>query len=838
MKYLLGFSVTLFCLAAAQVHAKPEAFEIGMHNAGELPGGKEADGILGDFILRNDVVEAVISGNKPLRKANMGTFWSAITPGCVYDLTYLDEDNDQLTIFAPSNQQGPVSYVRIVDDGTDSDAAEIETVVTAASNGGLYKRHLYRIQDGWEGLFIITTLKNESDEAITFSTNDVWTRLSNAKKVGETFVADAIDPSDKVGYAYRWIEMGEYAAPENSIELEPGEEVTYARGLAIGRSPMEAKGYIESIMNPYGMLEGTVKDTGGDPVSTAEITFMFGEEAVHAYPNDEGEFELRLAPGEYNIKTFDHGRGTVESTVTIRDGQTATLDIIMKEASAVAFDIRNERNQDTPCKAQFIGINGTESPYLGPDNRAHGCLDQYHSETGKFTVKLEPGEYKIIVTRGMEYDHIEREIKLEEGETETINGKLKRVINTPGWVSADFHNHSTPSGDNTTNTYDRVINIAAEQIEFAPTTEHNRLFDWTPYIEELGLSEEISTTQGIELTGPNQHFNSFPFEPNPLEQDGGAPQWQYDPRLNAITLRHYQNNIPERWVQVNHPDMVRDFVDENGDGLRDGGYEGFEFLIDGAEIVNKGGSTAHIHILDKTPVWISEDFDGSPRIRHNREFIWLQLLNQGHRYTSVAVADAHRVHGNGVGGIRTYIPSSSDKPSEIDWKEMAVNAKAGRVIITNGPYLEVETGDGTIAGGSTLANGELKLHVKVQCNTWVDIDRVQVLVNGRQREDVNFKRSTHPELFKDGIVQFDETINVPLQEDSHIIVVAFGEDYDLKTGWGTSWQAKMQPCAYNNPIYVDVDGGGFTANGDTLGFPIPDYGVTVEQAQTWISSVK
>ncbi|MEY3608834.1 MAG: hypothetical protein RLZZ447_1622, partial [Verrucomicrobiota bacterium] len=26
--------------------------------------------------------------------------------------------------------------------------------------------------------------------------------------------------------------------------------------------------------------------------------------------------------------------------------------------------------------------------------------------------------------------------------------------------------------------------------------------------------------------------------------------------------------------------------------------------------------------------------------------------------------------------------------------------------------------------------------------------------------------------------------------------------------------------AYHNPIYVDVDGGGFKANGDTLGWPI------------------
>ena len=31
----------------------------------------------------------------------------------------------------------------------------------------------------------------------------------------------------------------------------------------------------------------------------------------------------------------------------------------------------------------------------------------------------------------------------------------------------------------------------------------------------------------------------------------------------------------------------------------------------------------------------------------------------------------------------------------------------------------------------------------------------------------------------------------------------------------------MKPFAYHNPIFVDVDGHGFTPNGDTLGWPLP-----------------
>ena len=80
--------------------AAVKAFEVGPGNTDQLPKGKEADGIIGDFILRNDYVTAVISGNQPLRRANMSTFYGTggITPGCLYDLTLNKRQNDQLTI--------------------------------------------------------------------------------------------------------------------------------------------------------------------------------------------------------------------------------------------------------------------------------------------------------------------------------------------------------------------------------------------------------------------------------------------------------------------------------------------------------------------------------------------------------------------------------------------------------------------------------------------------------------------------------------------------------------------------------------------------------------------
>lgn len=810
-----------------------EAFEVGPHSVAELPRGKEADGIIGDFILRNDKIEAVISHNTSRRRPNMSTFYGAtgITPGCLYDLTLRGAHNDQITIFAPSAQQGPVSYVRIV-PGVPEGQAAVETVVSAANNEGLYKRHEYRLADHAQGVLIITHLRNESGQTKTIKTADRWTTVTQLGVANGITVANAIDPADKAGYAYAWIESGDLKAPPSEIKLAAGAGITYARFLSIGNSPGEAFGIVAANREPTGTLSGWIRDAQHRAIPSSQVDIKFANLAIPVYPNDLGFFRVSLPKGTYSVAVQDIGRESVERSVEIAPKIETELSVELSSEAAIAFKILDELGRSIPCKAQFIGINGTKSPNLGPQNRAHGCVDQYFSERGNFRVQVPPGSYKVIVTRGMEYSHLAHEIKLMGGETGVVSGTLKRLVQSPGWVSADFHNHSTPSGDNTCGTDDRVISLAAEHIEFAPTTEHNRLYDWRPHIENLGLSEYLNTVSGVELTGSGAHFNAFPYSPVPHTQDAGAPVWEKDPRLNAITLRDYQGFRPDRWIQINHPDLVENFFDRDGDGQIDGGFLGLGKMIDGFETQN--GNSANI--LAGAPYQIFKNSAGKDVVAGVREFIWLQMLNQGFQIWAQAVSDAHSVYGNGVGGWRCYVASSTDHPSQLNWDELSRASKSGRVILTSGPYLEVSTLDGVFPGGLARATDSVELSVRVQCTDWIDIDRIQILVNGAQRPDLNFTRESHSDWFQNGVVKFERVIKVPLQQDSHIIVVACGEKFDLKTGFGTSPQSQLKPCAYNNPIFVDVDGGGFSPNGDTLGFSLPSAQSNVETVRSMLEA--
>jgi hypothetical protein len=815
----LFLSVLLF---PGPLLAVPEIVEIHAENVADLPGGREADGIIGDFVMRNDVVEAVISHNAPLRRPNMSTFYGegGVTPGCLYDLTLRGQDNDQLTIFSPSSQQGTVSWVRVVSRPGEAEAV-IETARTAAMGGGLAVRHEYRMRDGEAGIWITSEWTNAFGGPRELPVRDSWTKLDNEGSRGRYRWAESVDPADHCGYAVAWLEAD--TVPDK-VQLAPGQTFRIKRFLAVGTSPAEALGRVAAQAGESAEWRLSIKDEAGQSLPDAVVRFALTDKlSLAAYPAVTGELAIPFLKTDASVRVTAPGRNTVEN---VTNGAAVTL----SAPAAVRFAVSDGAGVSIPCKVQFHGIKGTPNPDLGPKIRAHGCVDQWHSESGDFEVKLAPGSYRIVITRGPEYGHHEEEITLPPGQTVAVTAKLVRQVDTSGWIAADFHNHSTPSGDNVCGTPDRVINLAAEHIEFAPTTEHNRIFDWAPYIEKLGLRKFMSTVIGMELTGRGAHINCFPLTPIYHTQDNGAPVWEVDPRINAHHLRNHGGWDPNlaRWIQINHPDLSENFIDRNLDGAVDGGFQFLEGLIDGVETENYSGAM----ILEGKPFRIGDPLSKGSRAQSIREFVWLQLLNTGKRIWGVAVADAHTVYGNGVGSWRTYLPSATDDPERVSSSEIIRNATSGQMILSSGPFLQVSTPQGDLAGSTVIAKErEVTLNVKVQCADWYDIDRVQVLVNGRQVPELNFTRASHPAMFSADVVRFSQPLKVKLEGDAHLIVVAIGENSTLEKGFGTSDQAKIHPCAYNNPIFVDVDGNGFEPSGDTLGYPLVTGAISVDQAK-------
>jgi hypothetical protein len=267
----------------------------------------------------------------------------------------------------------------------------------------------------------------------------------------------------------------------------------------------------------------------------------------------------------------------------------------------------------------------------------------------------------------------------------------------------------------------------------------------------------------------------------------------------------------EKLVQVNHPDIGWMFFDRDGDGVPDSGF---------------AGMAGHMDVIEVHPparIFEGPTYESNGQARNNTIHNWLQLLNRGRRLPGVVNTDAH-YNFHGSGWLRNYLKSPTDDPAEIKTLDVVHAAERGRLVMTNGPFLEatLRAGrDGPAAGvgpGEDLAapGGEATLHVRVQCPNWFDVDRVQVFVNGRPDESLNFTRKHSTRGFSDTVVKYEQEIPLRLGEDAHIIVATIGESSRLGPVAGPE-HADDRPVAVTNPIFVDVDGGGFKANGAPLG---------------------
>lgn len=817
------------------------------------PRGKEVDAIYGDYALRNDKLVAVVAQPIEGRNANMTT---RAVGGALIDLTLRDAQSDQLSAYYVGGQEyafrlaGAKAEGGLIEAGGDArltaEGRSVSLLLDGEEVPGRPQLSVqYTLEDGSAHITIETIYTNTLDQIIEIEIVD-FVRLDQSRdglaveKAGEGRGSLYWLYDKWFGQAYGVMAEGavlRFAAREggyaptriaytirdkDTVTLQPGESYRLVRRIFPSRTLLG----VQSIARDYLGLRQTpvtlrVEETTGAAVRDADVTVTRGEESLGWGRTDEtGTVRFALPAGQYEARVASLGRGAL--TVPMDAAVLTEYRAELPKAGYVVVNARDASGAPTPCKVQFYGKDGTEDPMFGPDSGEHGVRNVYYSHTGRFRQDLPPGTYEVIISRGPEYDAVFAEIEIRQGEQTALDATLVRSVQTPGWVSADFHSHSSPSGDNTSSQRGRVLNLLCEHIEFAPCTEHNRIDTYAPHLEALGATRLMATCTGIELTsspGELNHHNAFPLVHKPRTQDGGAPLASRDPEEQIKRLALWDDGS-EKLVQQNHPDMPWLFFDRNNDGKPDDGFAEMPKYMNVIE-VHPPEAIFWAPFTDTLPP------NATPKsLPRNRMHTWAQLFNLGRGIPGVANTDAH-ANFHGSGWLRNYIKSSTDDPAAIDTMEMARAAERGQLIMTNGPYLEVNlqssrasaSSAGT-AGDTVIApEGKAVLHIRVQCPNWFDVDRVQVLINGRHDAALNFTRQSHPGFFADGVVKFDRMLPLELGADTHVIVAAIGEQSGFGRVFGRA-RANTRPVAVSNPIFVDVDGNGFKPSGDTLDAPL------------------
>lgn len=395
-------------------------------------------------------------------------------------------------------------------------------------------------------------------------------------------------------------------------------------------------------------------------------------------------------------------------------------------------------------------------------------------------IALPRGRYRATVARGFEYTRHTATVDLESTLTARLDVSLRRVVDTTGYLSGDFHVHTNGSFDSTDPADYKAAAASAEGLEILVSTEHDNIVDLRPGVADAGVGAWVNAIMGDEVSTGYGHFNAFPLALDRTARQNGAIQWY---QKTAPTLfAHARRSYPQAIWQVNHPRM----------GMV-GGY------------FNAAGYNAQTGVASNSSGW-SDDFDTLEVVNGNgwREFEnqiradWFSFLNRGKRVTATGNSDSHFAARHAVGYPRNYVVSSTDDPRAANESEFIANVRAGRVVVSGGIFVTASMGGATPGALFTPSGTSPSIHVKAQAAPWVSVTKIEIYANGQRVAE----RTLAAPGGAPPVVRFDDDIPLAFTRDTWVVAIATG------TGTLDPVAAGAKPFGFTNAIYVDVNANG------------------------------
>ena len=487
-----------------------------------------------------------------------------------------------------------------------------------------------------------------------------------------------------------------------------------------------------------------------------------------------GHYALELPRGSYWLDLESPG-GSERVPMRLHAGKNQPPRFIVPAAAELGYQVRDARGQSLPARLLLHGSPPTANPSLGPVEGANGSSHLHYAGHRGAKLQLAPGRYRVQASRGPEYDLWRGEVEVSAEKGAMVKPVLRRVVDTQGWLAVDLHLHADPSGDSDVSLKDRVLSLMGEGVELAVATDHDHVTDYGPSIRELKARRFLRAAPGVEVTTRSWgHFNVFPLAPGakPIRHDG----------LSASELFELvRNEHPRAVIQVNHP-----FLGES-----------YGYFTQGNLVLESGEAAAGFsYDFDCIEVLNGLELNDPTAFERNLE-AYFALLEQGRAYTAVGNSDSHRLAPQWVGFPRTYVQVPHDSPSRVSMAQVAEALRAGRTQVSTGPFLNLSV-EGQGPGALVRSRGgKVRLRLRVQGAPWVDVRRVQIIVNGETVRDFPLPAARKVE-------RFNGLFEIPIQQDGWIVVLARGrhELHPVVPG------LMVPPVAFTSPVYVDGDGNG------------------------------
>lgn len=565
----------------------------------------------------------------------------------------------------------------------------------------------------------------------------------------------------------------------------------------------------------------------------------------------DGTWSMRLPAGKYDLVFSAPGRNRVLKVVDLGKGDLAGVDVNFPAPGTFGLDVQEVDADEkilghVPAKATLYctdGENAPEAPWaeLGEGERYGACavFMTPYGLADQFLAK--PGRYKVVVTRGPEYEqYTQDDVLVEEGKTVWVETLLRRMMQTKGYLSGDFHQHTMGSLDAAPTQEEKVIENLVEGVEIAAITDHDMISSYGPAIQKLGVEDLITSIQGDEVS-VNQvaHINMF--------LPGGGAVFNEDYTAGAMypyagTKLFARKTIPDvltamravpgvKEIQLNHPRST-------GNGYLS--YIGYDpttrraltskqpltLGFDSMEIVN----AASVDQLGEVFQYITAADTGIAKMAAGQPdavpvmMDWFSMLNQGMHTCAMANSDAHN-RNDGVGYGRNLLRLGTDDPTKVTGIDVVDAILAQKNVVSNGAIIRVTVGGKEKMGHTELVQAEDKkitVHLVVSAAPWINLSTLEVYANGRplpiknlggilihdevapEDEEISTDLAPLKPVSADGAVRLDADLQLFPSRDTWYVFVVRGTGSLAPAGDGA-------PFAVTNPLYVDVNQDGFQA---------------------------
>ncbi len=786
----------------------------------QLLSGVKVEGRVGDYKIYNEKVAFII------QDARVSDGWNPYG-GEVIDASRVGGSSllGEMVMAVYVNIMKP-SSVGVINDGSDGKAAIIRAMGSPAivpylasvmgdTFGGKPSIHMaidYILEPGSSALQIKHRLLNATNMKQTlplmilaltggdgaewyakdqgFSPKDM-TKMDYVGMIGPTVGYALVSLEEKllplVSYSGVWVHSSEFKK-----QLPAAGEMTRSFHLVVADGEPEAVAReVRVLTKETGLtkVSGTVKDSAGTAVKGARIHVQKADSQktyiTMTRSDAKGAYSMELSPGKYTFTVVADGRAKVAATSVTVASAAVTQDLTVGTTGTIQVTVTDDTGVAIPAKVVYTGkiSPGSYASTFGEKSFPHGAKFIDFTADGKSTAKLPPDTYTVHVSRGYEYEVAKSSVTLASGDSKTVSLKIKRSVDTTGYMCGDFHLHGMWSPDSS-DLYDfKVRTLAAAGLEIPVTTDHEYIADYGPYIAKLGLQKWIYGIVGEELTTLIYgHFNIYPIKQDPTKSNMGAHVWykQAAPKMFAEVKKTWPNSL----TQVNHPRSAAM-----------GGY----FTYVGWDPKTGTFSTK------KKGEW-SKNFDsyevfnsGAYKATKQEVIDWYSFLDRGFLVTGIGNSDSHNALNSEVGWPRNYVKLSTDIPANLSLTEFTKSIKDQKVVIGGGIFVTVSIGSKGMGEVVDASSGKVELQVKVQAPAWISATKLYVNLGGVEGKPITLDSSTADP--KNAAVRYNGKIELKPAKDTYVHVAVTGSGSLAPVSRGS-------PFAMTNPIYLDVDGNG------------------------------